>query len=368
MIYYGLITYVCLIRLLYWRSLLGKRSFLVLTLAPAAMVLCLRSEGVGEDTAMYHMVARYADFKPWSSFYNVYDETIWNISLWGYGSEINNGFLLICKAVMTLFGNEQALIAACGAITCALMGRYFFKECEDVSQAVWYFLCGGLYMFAFNGMRQMLALTFGIQALVHLDRDWRFSQVAWIGLAASIHSSALIFIPLLLMDRLCSQWSRLKYIVVLCAFIPISIPILSSIVALVSTQFASYFATNYWEVSLGGSFIVLAVQVALSVLLYIMNRNANKSKPDALKKRKLLSGASMTFVYAAFNIISLQISAASRAALYPQACSLPMFSTSEKERYSDWHRLALAVLDILLLLMFISYANEPSRTYSFFWQ
>lgn len=200
--YLILAGYTALLWLLLYRGYLSRKGFLIAALFPAAILLGLRGSSVGEDTYMYLRMAVVARGMGWNELSHLGSSIIWNMNQYGYGSSVNVGYLILCKAIISLFGNPEAVQVVCALVTCWLFGRFIYRNIENVRMAYWIFLCGGLYMFAFNGMRQMLALAIVVQGYDSLRSGRMCQTLLFIGLASVIHTSALVFYCYLWVIRL----------------------------------------------------------------------------------------------------------------------------------------------------------------------
>lgn len=267
--YLLLAAYVLFCWLLHCRGVLGRGPFLVAFLVPAWALLAFRGSSVGEDTAMYLQMARVVDGLPWKDVLIPWGSIIWNMNEWGYGSTVDLGFLALCKLVMGVAGDPQWVIAVCSAIICAGFGRFLYHCDEDVAQSMWCFLCGGLYMFAFSGMSQMVALAVAVQCLHLMHLGHWFRAVAFVLVALLFHVSALALLVAVVAARLL-RLRRAYAVLIGCSIaFPLLIGMAEPLVAAISPQYASYFQNNYWDAQIGGVVLWWAV---IAVCCFVVNR------------------------------------------------------------------------------------------------
>lgn len=353
--YLLLAAFTVLLWLIHYCGFLGRKGFLVLAFVPACALLALRGPNVGEDTCMYLQMATVADGMTWEGLSHVGSSIIWNMDQYGYGSSVNVGFLVLCKAVMAVSGSGEAVQVFCAIVTCALVGRFIYKNTDNVGLAYWVFLCGGIFMFAFNGMRQMLALAVAAQSYESLKNQRVCLAVIWVVLASLLHTSALVFVVFLIMYVATNSEKVLKPALLACLLLPLMMPALQFVTKMISNQYASYFQNNYWQASVGG--IVFIWILTLSSLLAV----CCKDKSHDGRFAALMAG-----IYLSLSVMSLQVSIFERVALYPQIFLLILFplclkTISEKNRW--WYG---AVAVSLLFFLYVSYAANPARVYMMF--
>lgn len=350
--YLLLAAYTALLWLVHYRRFLNRRGFLVAALVPAFALLAFRGTSVGEDTLMYLQMASVARDMGWGDLLHIGSSVVWNMNQYGYGSSVNVGYLLLCKIIITVFGNVEAVQVFCAAVTCGLVGRFIYRNVDNVGMAYWIFLCGGLFMFAFNGMRQMLALAIAAQSYEPLKSKRPCLALGLVVLASALHTSALIFLGIFALYVITDNQKVLKPALVACLLIPLSMPLIESITKLISAQYASYFQNNYWDASVGG--IALIWLLIFASLLIV----CRKSKTHEERFVALISG-----VYLSLVLSSMSVSILERVALYPQIFLMLLFPHCREavDNNNRWWFTMLVVLSNLFL--FVSYAVSPTRTY-----
>lgn len=351
--YVLLALYTLLFIYLYQHQIMGRKAFLVFVLVPAALLLGFRGSSVGEDTAMYLRMANVSSLMPWRSLSPIGSSIIWEPNQWGYGSSVDPGFLLYCKVIMTVFNDPQAVLCITAALTCLLIGVFIERNAKNVGQAYWFFLCGGLYMFAFNGMRQMFALAIAVN-YYQLARRGKWGWAIMVILVASLlHRSALVvfaFLGLQLIMRLRHTYT--VSIVVAC-LLPAIVQIAFPLVQRISGQYASYYSTNFWSASFGGVTLVWILIICCGIIL------GHRRRDD--EAHGFLSVCDISYVM--LELTAASISIIERVALYPLALVCISYDctvrcVSAKNRW--WVSLGGG---LLLLALYLSYAASPAREY-----
>lgn len=351
--YIGLALYTLFCWLLYSRRILGETSFLIMVIVPATLLLCFRGPSVGEDTAMYLQMAEASQYYTLDQLNPLGPSILWNPDFWGYGSSVDPGFLLILKACMALFHDPQIALALCAVVTCVCFAVFLRQNSKDIAQAYWGFLCSGLYMFAFNGVRQILAIGIAINFYQLAKQDKWFRAFLLILIGSCVHRSALVLLGILCLYYLLKY--RRTYPIALAAvvFLPVLVTAAYPLVQLFSPQFASYYAVNYWTVDLGGSVLIWALTVACAIFLFYKRSAEGDSRFHSL----------CDATYVSLSITALRISVIERVALYalPFVClsfDNVMHLCPQKNKW--WVSLAI---NGLLFALFIAYAANPARDY-----
>lgn len=160
-------------------------SFLVLFLTAA-----LR-DGVGRDYSGYAQ-----------AFIRVNNGTMSSIDqTW-----LSTGYILLCRVVGFIDKDSHILMfAVVSAFTLFFLYKAIMKFGDTWTFSLYLFLCFCLYYQTFNQMRQMMALTIGLFALVYLKQNKKLKYALCILLAASIHASAIVLLILLVVGKW--KWS-----------------------------------------------------------------------------------------------------------------------------------------------------------------
>lgn len=352
------------------RQLMSRRLFIGTSFFLMFLFLALRGPSVGEDTRMYLSMAYVARDMPWDDLANISADIIWLPDEHGYGPKVDVGYLLLNKIIMLAFNNPQAVLVFCSAVICVGFARFIYKNELNVGQATWVFLCGGLYMFAFNGMRQMLAIAIAIQSYEHMRRGEWLRAILWVFGGWFFHTSALLFAGVLAIYWLLRGKKSFILGVIVCCAVPAIMPLLEPIVRIVSPQYASYLQANIWEASVNG---VMAVWIFLLVSIVFVCVRGNREQ----NTRFILL---MAFLYLSLMVSSLFYSMFERIALYAQVF-VPLFFCIAQRTVEEHCANALqhandsclaraianlryiypACLNVLLFLLYLSYAGTNVR-------
>lgn len=337
-----------------------KKLFLSFTLTMMMLVLGLRSNFVGEDTNHYVEIFNKSTDIMWFEIFTKL-RIVWRI-IADFNDEIENGFLFIAKFTHIFTDNPQLFLLAIAALTMAGFGKFIYDNSEDVFFSVYILMCECLYMSAFNGARQILAVSIGINAYTLMQKKRFIKALAIITLAIMVHNSAAVFLLtyvvfLLKTENHTANFKRFKYFFAFCASIVCILPFINWLLHHLLPRYTAYFSNNYWEINVGGTMLLWIIELGL--IFYMYNRHFYKNNAFEL--------SALVLVYLTLEIISFRYSIFGRLAWYYRGfllLFLPMSIEGIKERKN--RQIIKYVLFVLLTLAFISYGRVDSRNYSFF--
>ncbi|PXW92009.1 EpsG-like putative glucosyltransferase [Streptohalobacillus salinus] len=114
----------------------------------------------------------------------------------GLPNYMEPGFQYLAKFIMYITKDPRMVIGAASIITSFFYVSAIYKQSNNIKFSVFLFLTWGYYFFTFNTIRNYLALSIVIYAIVYLfDRKY-FKFIFGILIAALFHKSALICLPL----------------------------------------------------------------------------------------------------------------------------------------------------------------------------
>lgn len=341
------------------QSAKNRKIFLFLTFTVLGLFLGLRGASVGEDTQHYIDIFRYSADVSWSSIFHSRNmRTGYFTDANGYTDTIENGYLILCKLVRLFTSNAHIFLCIVALATCWLFARFIYDNTEQVFYAAYIFVCDSMFMMSFNLVRQMLAVAIAVQAYAAMkQRQWKRALLI-ILLAAFIHNVALVCLILIPIMRIREGRERraFRYILLLTVLMPVVVYLLRAGIILLFPRYRLYFTTNYWNNSLGGTALLVMLELVLVGLLYLKNR-------FHIEESFQLSAAVLLFL--ACEIAGLKITMFSRVGLFFRAYLILFFPKVERvfvSRDRPWCR---GLIMLLLGLLYLSYARSPARMYIF---
>ena len=339
----------------------SRKVFLFLSFTTLALVLGLRGEKVGEDTSHYLDVFRYASNVKWSNMLRAQGmRTGYYTNQYGYTDTIENGFLALAKIVHWFTNDGQVFLFLVAAITCVLFAKFIYDNCEKVIFPTFIFLCESMFMLAFNGARQIMAVAISIQAYTFLkNKKWKKAIVV-ILLAAMIHNVALVCFALfpIMMIKPQKEFKSFKYAILAIIASPFVIVLGQTVITKFFPRYTSYFTINYWENSLGGTTLLWIVEFVLILIAYWQKFRIDES----------FNCSCLVLVYLACELMGLRITMFSRVGWFFRPYLILFFPNEEQYFSIQSRKYVRMVVGVLLLLLFFSYSRTPARIYNFYWR
>lgn len=356
-----LFVFVCgLILYRYPHSRDAKIVFLLLTFGVMTIILGIRGEYVGEDTKHYLTMFQYADHVTWKDMLKSTGfRTVWYIDQYGFHDTVENGWLVLCKAVHLFTDNGQIFLFIVSALTCGLFAKFIYDNSVSIFYSTLIFLCESMFMLSFSVARQMLAVAITLSAYSALKKRKIKTAVIYVLLAALIHNTALITFTIFpfMLTKQKDSYKKFKYAIVAVAFSPFVVMALKTIISRLIPRYATYFSINYWTNSAGG---IVALWVAEFALILVMH----------VKKFKVENSfqySCFTLMYLAFELMGLQISVFGRVAYYFRSYLLLFFPCADLYFSKKSRMTVRCAIIILIILLYLSYARLDARMYLPFW-
>ena len=363
MVYIFLLLFVFVCGLILYRyphSRDAKILFLLLTFGVMTIILGLRGEYVGEDTKHYLTMFQYADRVTWKEMLRSTGfRTVWYIDQYGFHDTVENGWLALCKVVHLFTDNGQAFLFVVSALTCGLFAKFIYDNSASIFYSTVIFLCESMFMFSFNGARQMLAVAITLSTYSALKKRKIKTAVIYVLLAALIHNTALVtfaVFPFVLIKQK-DSYKKFKYAIVAAALSPFAVMALKTMISRFIPRYAPYFSMNYWTNSAGGIAVLWVAEFALILVMYVKKFKVENS----------FQYSCFTLMYLAFELMGLQISVFGRVAYYFRSYLLLFFPCADLYFSKNSRRAVRCAIIILIILLYFSYARSDARAYSPFW-
>lgn len=354
------VVLACVIALLWYihsAGRLGDRTFLILSFGLMALVIGFRGSRVGEDTASYLEIASISKLMSWNQVFSGFPLSTFAFDQWGFPRQTETAFLALNKFVMGITNSPQSVLILCAAITCWGLGRFIAANSHDVGQSTWIFLCDSMFIFGFNGMRQLMAMALALQFYSCFSRGKYIRGFLWIAVASTLHTSCLLFFLLAALYFICGGVRGYRVSLVCALVWPAAMSLVNAMVSTFFPRYALYTQVSYWSSSLGGFVVVLLILVSL-IAFYLYQHHKDQ------EERYLIVNAAL---YLTMEIVAQRLTTLSRMALMPRSF-LALFYPRVLERIDKKIRvLVFIALNGALLLLYLSTAASPSRVYVPFW-
>ena len=356
------ILFVLFVGGLLYSKKISRKTFLTLSFFMMALILGLRGENVGEDTAHYIDVFERVNYISWKTLFtsgtDVVYETIWNVD-----RSMEVGYLLLNKIIRIFTSNAQWLLIIVAFATCFLMAKFVYDNCKKVFLPTYIILCESFYMQSFNLARQTLAISVGLQAYTILKENKKNSiikAIATIFIAFLFHKSAIILLLLIPLWLIKDDRKWMTYIIMGSVISPFLITALSKLILIVVPRYAGYFENNYWNTSVGGVAVLWIIE--LFEIIYICRKYKNNDG------KEVFIATVCTILYVSLELVALKFTVFTRITLYFRIFLIFLFPYFAKYLLKSTRLIYQIGLIGILTIFFLRYASTPARLYYFFWQ
>lgn len=181
----------------------------------------------------------------------------------GTGDFIEPGWYLLNVIVQLLGGNFNSLLLIAATLTLVPIGLVSSRYGKNPSLCLFFYFSIFAYLQSFNIMRQMLAVSWVLLACTYLDRRLNFRFLIIIAVATTIHTSALIAVPLLWIHHFKLSNDRIKWML----FITFILGFLLSdtVFAFLAGPYASYVESGNFS---RDNLMITYLQVVLMNILF----------------------------------------------------------------------------------------------------
>ena len=361
LVYIILYSLILLIGIYSYKNKLNSKYFLWIALFMMALVLGLRSSGVGEDTSMYLSMARVCQDKSFLEILKGFPKSEWKFIDYGnglgYSDKIETFYLMYVKLIMAIFHNENMVLFITAFISYFCIGKFileFREKNSDVYIILFVLLCDNIFMFSFNGMRQILAMSIFLQAFTCFKNNKKLSAILYIFIAFCIHQSTIIMIFPLFLYSFKNKKKIFKYVLMFSVILPMLLPVFQIIIVNFFPKYSKYLKVSYWEASIKGT--ILLWVFLIGVLLWIM-LSKKKNEFDYYY-------AMLIILYLAFEFVAIRFTMLSRVSLYFRFFMGFFLCKGKDKIHGNSRVLYLMALFVLMSASFFSYSSSPWRIYS----
>lgn len=252
------------------------------------------------------------------------------------------GYNLINKIIYELTGDYRVLFFVTSFIFLYFIYKGIYENSDNIFISCLLIFLNQSYFYSMNMVRQAIAIAIIFYAYKYIKRKQRIKYVLFCLLASTIHISALLMVPLVLLtDIKLSNKKRVILIIFLMVLEPLIGEIIENIV--MHTQYAWYYTSRF---NTGASPIILIV---LNILIFVLNIIYTNKEDDDYK---ILTN--INFIGICIMIFSSSIPVVSRLVRYFTIFQILLLPKIFKQEKNPISRLLLEfiVLGILFLVMY----------------
>lgn len=197
------------------------------------------------------------------------------------------GFYLFNKFVALFTSDGQWLIALCSIITIGVCYGQLFKQSKTYILSITLFYLSYNYFISLNNIRQSLASAILLVAIECLINGEKIKFVAWVLIASTIHRVSIVFILLIVFDKM--FFSAITYFIMSCVMFGIAKIIAPRLIAFLARyipRLSLYMQASelaiYTKKTIGISYITLQFLIFL-ILIYLENNQTEVSHKDNME-------------------------------------------------------------------------------------
>lgn len=268
MLFLYLTIYLGLCSIAYSANNKYTKSYLFAVFVPLGIFMGFRSLNMGVDTRSYYTIFEYAKNTSWGAL-GVY-----------YGS-IEIGYLYINK-FFSIFSDNYYHFQILYSIVYCLGWAIFIKRAKPDNVVLLFALFLGLdlYFQAWNISRQMFAVMIGAYCFPIFSGKKNILSIAIILLLSLIHTSSLLYILILLYNRV--PRSYLKYMPLFLILFVLFFNYTMTLSSLFFEKYEKFYDNNLeHDFKLGISIYLYIFIFVLSILSFISNKKSEEKKRNA---------------------------------------------------------------------------------------
>lgn len=361
-----LFVYLIMIGIMFHNTRDKRLLFIILLCAGPFFILALRSPYCGIDVwgnggGYYHRYMQISAMSWWAAFTEK------------MGS-FEQGFVVFNKFVSIFSDIPQFFLAFIAFVSLGLIGSVFYKFSDNLFLSMIIYVCFGLYVFSFSGLRQALAFSITFYAFRFVVERRLLYFILAVLIATSIHKSAIVyFFVWPLWNIKLSRRNSIIMIILLILAIPFYNTLFSFIVPIL-------FGEKYLKYMNNGSAINLTL---LYILLFLLSFIFRKSHLTGINNN--LHNASQKKDNHIYNFIKWMIfltvacqslgiiggDSITRIAYY-FSIYLTLYIPSLISKLSHNKKLILTIMFTILLVAFFYYDTSKEyfqvMPYYFFWE
>ncbi len=123
---------------------------------------------------------------------------------------METGFQKLVLVLSEISAEPVFIIMIVGIATTWFFVSAVWEQSENICMGIFLFISWGYYFLTYNTIRNYFALALVLYAIRFIERDKKLAFIFTVLLAASIHKSALVCIPLYLLADL--KWKKVYYL------------------------------------------------------------------------------------------------------------------------------------------------------------
>jgi len=352
--YYYLILAIIILTVLFKVLSLNTTAYLFFSSTIVGLFEGLRGLQVGTDTHFYFLTMHYSRVIPFKTILTSFPRMAID-EHWGL---VETGYILYNKILSLFFSSDRAVLIITSLLICWGFAHFIKDSCDNVYIGMFFFICGGMYFYSFNVMRQYLAMSICLNCYTLLKKKKYFRSVILFLIAMTIHQSSLVFLIIMLIFVAVKalKTDRLKIVF---AVVPFFTPLFLELVGKIVPMYSGYTTSHLFSVDING---IVFLWIFMAVLMiYYLYKYYNFYDDEYYFV--IICG----LFYIVFQIMSIQLTGMYRVSFWFYCFQLLLFSNFAKYLPNSFYKAIYYVsISVLMVGMFISFSSAPTIQYSFF--
>ncbi|WP_294184183.1 EpsG family protein [uncultured Clostridium sp.] len=185
------------------------------------------------------------------------------------------GFRMFNKLILMFTDDYAWLFIITSFIFCAFIYKTIYEQSVDVCFSILLLLITNSYFISMNAVRQSICIAIFMYSIKYIKQGNLLKYMICICIAATIHISSLIYIPVYFISKI---KINVKIHMCILALIVVFSPLISKIFIYIvlRTKYAFYFSTSFNTGNI--SFWKLLINISVLLLCYIMNSKIREDK------------------------------------------------------------------------------------------
>lgn len=200
-------------------------------------------------------------------YFNTYVPVFEAIKNYGTYANIEIGYIILNKIVLLFTSDYAGIFILTSFIFCYLTFKSIFDNSINVPLSILILLTGGLYFYSMNAVRQSIVTAIFLFAIKYIKEKKFIKYCFFIILAATIHKTALIFLPLYF---LCQIKLDFKKITIFTILIIVCMPIIPNIIEWLvqDTKYINYINGIYSSYSKPMASVAINMLIVILCIIY----------------------------------------------------------------------------------------------------
>lgn len=329
-----------------------RKQYIILVCIMLILQSGLRNWGVGSDTYAYYEAFEYVKGMSWKDVLNSF------IEVYQLGEGKDPGYNLFQKIIQLVIHDYQLYLMLIAVIFFSAFGNFIYRNTSRVSDTVLAFTFYSVLFYAFfsiTGHRQTIATAVALFGFELIKKRKLLLFLILIVIAATIHKSVLIFLPLYFVVKL-------KNVKMFYGFILAIFPILFMYRVPVSNFFKLLGGYDYGIYDQAGTPVFTALMMLIGIFVFVRYKEVILINPVA------------RFYYIAFALALFFVPltwvnpSAMRVVQYFSifmVVLIPVVVRSFALISTEWEN---TIFYLILAALILVYIQSGGSEYKFFWQ